>query len=81
MDDGGGGRPAVERHDADWPRRTVWTHAVAVGDERIEAGQQPAVSGWHGGPFEGGKVGRPQPATPSRRPEGGCGDPWMTPRP
>ena len=57
---------------------------VAVGnqcDQGVDAGQQPAMCGWHAVPFEGGRAGRPQPATLSCRPESGYGDLWMTSQP
>jgi hypothetical protein len=40
---------------------------VAVGgelDQGVDSGEQPEVSGWHGGPLQVRRAGRPQPATP-----------------
>ena len=50
-------------------------------DQGIQAGQQPAVVGWHGGSFQNLRLaGRTEPYTPHLAPEGGRADLWTSRR-
>jgi hypothetical protein len=57
---------------------------VAVGnqcDQGVDAGQQPAMCGWHGGSLRGWQGGAAAACHLSCRPESGYGDLWMTSQP